>query len=117
VSASAAAAEAGAPAAAFSRLEPHRIERALRQRSRYRYVRPQVLPEGGGWRIVSPCCSRRVDAAGGIIDIAWLEPLGGHRWRLHAREHAAARWRAVDDGPLPALLERLSSDPLHQFWI
>ena len=48
------------------------IERALRERTRYRYVSPRVLREGQGFRIESPCCSRNVDTTGGVIDIAWL---------------------------------------------
>lgn len=98
-------------------LEQRRIEGALRSRVRYRYVQPQVLVEGEGWRVVSPCCSRRVDPDGGIIDIALLEPLGGLRWRLYARDHTASRWRAVEEGVLSRLLEHLSCDPLHRFWI
>lgn len=98
-------------------LEQRRIERALRARSRYRYVQPEVLSEGSGWRVRAPCCSRRVDPDGGLIDIAWLERVDTHRWRLHARLHKAQCWRAVDDGSLPQLLERLAADPLHEFWI
>jgi len=100
-----------------SALEQRRIERALRGRRRYRYVQPQVLAEGQGWKVISPCCSRRVDPDGGVIDIAWLEPLGGHRWLLHARDHAAGRWHPVKEGALPELLDQLSGDPLHQFWV
>src|SRR5665647_817969 len=39
----------------------HRLERALRERVRYRYVQPRVLREGESFRIQSPCCSRNVD--------------------------------------------------------
>lgn len=98
-------------------LTRRRIERALRRRERYRYVQPVVESEGGGWRVRSPCCSRRVDVQGGVIDIAWLEPLRAVQWRLHAREHDAGCWRAVEEGPLSQVLERLVSDPLHEFWI
>jgi hypothetical protein len=94
-----------------------RIQRALVERLRYRYVHPQVLPEGEGWKIVSPCCSRRVDRDGGIVDIAWLQPLDARRWRLHAREHGLAQWRSVAEGPLHVLLEHLNHDPQHEFWI
>lgn len=98
-------------------LEQRRIERALRARSRYRYVQPQVLAEGEGWRIQSPCCSRRIDPEGGVIDIAWLERVDALRWRLHARDHQSACWRLVEDGSLMHLLERLTADPVHEFWI
>jgi hypothetical protein len=69
-----------------------RIQRALTQRQRYRYVSPCVRKEADGYRIESPCCSRTVDQSGGVIDIARLEYLdqaavGGctaritaHRW-------------------------------------
>jgi hypothetical protein len=49
-----------------------RIERALRERARYRYVSPRVLRDADGFRIESPCCSRNVDPGGGVIDIARL---------------------------------------------
>ena len=57
-----------------------RIERALDQRERYRYVAPQVIADEDehGYRIESPCCSRNVEPAGGIIDIALLKYLNGH---------------------------------------
>lgn len=45
-----------------------RLERALRERVRYRYVQPNVLIEGSSYRIQSPCCSRKVDPTGGVID-------------------------------------------------
>lgn len=98
-------------------LTQRRIERALRKRERYRYVQPEVQALEQGWCVRSPCCSRRVDAQGGVIDIAWLTPLGAARWRLHARDHGEARWRAVAEGSLQQLLEHLVGDPLHEFWI
>lgn len=98
-------------------LTQRRIERALRKRERYRYVQPEVQVLDGGWCVRSPCCSRRVDAQGGVIDIAWLLPLSASCWRLHAREHEQARWRAVAEGSLNQLLAHLVNDPLHEFWI
>ncbi|MEW6168757.1 MAG: hypothetical protein AB1651_13830 [Pseudomonadota bacterium] len=93
-----------------------RILRALNERSRYRYVKPEIAPEGEGWKISSPCCSRRVDPEGGVIDIAWIEPIG-QGWRLHARDHAQARWQPVLDARrLQTLLERLRLDPFREFW-
>ena len=89
-------------------LMQHRLERALRERTRYRYVRPRVLREGDAFRIESPCCSRNVDTEGGVIDIALLAP-GTPRlsrsqpgrtvqsWRLFARDHAAGAWVAQDE--------------------
>lgn len=102
---------------ATSGLESRRIARALAHRDRYRYVHPEVVAEPGGWRIVSPCCSRRIDPAGGVIDIAWIERLA-QGWRLHRRDHAAPCWRPVlESTRLQELLDRLASDPLHEFWV
>jgi hypothetical protein len=108
-------------------LDRVRIEVALEQRARYRYVRPQVLPmdedESRGWRIVSPNCSRSIDRQGGVIDIAWLQPVPDTAedtpgaWLLHARDHQRQCWvpprRAAS---LPDALERLCADPLREFW-
>lgn len=89
---------------------------ALRQRQRYRYVQPVVVQGEPGWRVVSPCCSRNVDPDGGVIDIAWLEPVGG-RWRLHARDHRRQRWVMQAEGAaLAPLLELLCADARRVFW-
>jgi hypothetical protein len=104
-------------------LDRVRIEVALEGRLRYKYVRPRVLREGLGWKVVSPNCSRSVHPEGGEIDIAWLVPtqspgaeLPGS-WLLHARDHAQGCWvlklRATT---LAAALERLVSDPLREYW-
>ena len=93
-----------------------RILDALRQRVRYRYVQPVVLPADAGWRVVSPCCSRNVDRDGGVIDIAWLEPTT-HGWRLHSRDHAAQRWALqAASGDMNELLDLLCLDPQRVFW-
>lgn len=107
-----------APARArVANLVQTRIERALGGRARYRYVKPQVVAEGQGWKIISPCCSRRVDPAGGVIDIAWIEPLEDGYWRLHARDHARARWQPVLEwSRLEPLLDHLRVDPGREFW-
>jgi hypothetical protein len=106
----------------------HRLERALRERVRYRYVRPQVLREGEGFRIQSPCCSRNVDATGGLIDIALLEPVAvpgsgkasdrlEQRWRLCSRNHLGASWESrYEDQQLGELLDLLCLDPERLFW-
>lgn len=110
------------PAAAASPvwvLDRARIEVALEGRLRYRYVHPTVAPapQGAGWVVRSPNCSRRIDPAGGPIDIAWLQPLDGGAWRLHGRDHDRQAWVARLDAPhLPAALERLVLDPLKEFW-
>lgn len=103
-----------------------RIVRALPQRQRYKYVQPRVVPEGSGWKIVSPNCSRNIDPTGGEIEIAWLRPAGADDadadvsvgdWLLYARLHAEARWQLKLRSPhLVELLERLCADPQREFW-
>ena len=98
-------------------LEQARIERALVHRQRYRYVQPRVEREGGGWKIVSPNCSRHVDPNGGEIPIAWFEPQGDGRWALHHCDHRAHAWRTVANAiTLDDALERVCTDPLARFW-
>ena len=95
----------------------HRLERALRERVRYRYVKPRVLRERQSFRIQSPCCSRNVDASGGMIDIALLVPSGARRWCLCARDHVNSTWvPQLNDEPLDALLDVLCIDNERQFW-
>ncbi|HEY0201949.1 MAG TPA: hypothetical protein VGC24_09675 [Burkholderiaceae bacterium] len=104
-----------------------RVERTLRNRARYRYVHPQVLREGESLRIESPCCSRNVDKAGGVIDIALFtpamvavpnvpgQPVSG--WRLYARDHTGGAWVAQqEDVQLDVLLEALCTDKQRLFW-
>ncbi len=107
-------------------LDAARVERALAQRTRYRYVQPRVARQGAGWRVFSPNCSRSVDPAGGEIPIAWLEPMavgaeGGaparQRWRLHAHNHGLGQWVTIAEGlTLEDALARLCQDPLGLFW-
>lgn len=95
----------------------HRMQRALRERVRYRYVQPVVSREGDCFRIQSPCCSRNVDPGGGVIDIALLIPNGPNHWTLCARDHANQAWVARLRGqPLDVLLEALCVDDARQFW-
>ncbi|WP_304304918.1 hypothetical protein [Pseudacidovorax intermedius] len=106
----------------------HRIAHALRERARYRYVRPRVLGDGAGYRIESPCCSRNVDAEGGVIDIARLQPMtdaggqpclqgGQPLWQLQARDHAAGRWAEPGPAaPLQELLAQLCADTERVYW-
>lgn len=108
---------ATAPTGVVVSLEQTRIQRALRERVRYRYVQPQVLREGSGWRIASPCCSRNVDPAGGVIDVAWLQRLPRGGWRLHARDHARDAWlRHSESDQLVELLDTICLDPERLFW-
>jgi hypothetical protein len=97
-------------------IDGRRIERALRDRVRYRYVRPQVRREAEGWRIVSPCCSRNVDTEGGMIDIALLQPVPAG-WRLYARDHEQDCWHEYEESDkLYDLLDAICLDPLRVFW-
>lgn len=109
-------------------LMQRRLERALQQRTRYRYVRPRVLREGDAFRIESPCCSRNVDADGGVIDIALLAPSAVRlsrsqpgrtvqSWRLFARDHAAGAWIAQDESDeLGELMDVLCVDAQRIYW-
>jgi len=98
-------------------LDLRRIERALAKRRRYRYVRPAVRWESDGYRIVSPCCSRNIDADGQTIDIARLEYDAARAgWRLYSKDHAAQRWALQAQGRLHELLALLNADPQRIFW-
>jgi hypothetical protein len=98
-------------------LTQHRLERALRERVRYRYVRPHVQREGESFRIQSPCCSRNVDPSGGMIDIALLIPQRGTGWCLCARDHANGIWVSrYQNKQLDPLLDLLCIDNERQFW-
>lgn len=99
-------------------LDRRRLARALVRRHRYRYVTPRVLREGDSLRVTSPNCSRNIDADGGVIDIALLRYAAGERlWRLHYRDHAAARWCCGrESNDLDALLEELIRDPQRCYW-
>ncbi|MDO9315651.1 MAG: hypothetical protein Q7T97_14020 [Burkholderiaceae bacterium] len=98
-------------------LDARRIEKALDARTRYKYVHPRVEREGLGWKIVSPNCSRNIDAEGGEIDIAWLVPHNGGGWLLFSRNHAQDCWQMRHHGDsLPAVLAHLCADPDREFW-
>jgi hypothetical protein len=95
-----------------------RVERALKERVRYRYVKPLVLREGESYRIQSPCCSRKVDPNGGLIDIALLVPHEGSHWCLCSRDHTNSTWEPRhQDASLDVLLDLLCLDSEHQFWV
>jgi len=95
-----------------------RIRRALDQRKRYRYVSPRVWAEPGGYRIESPCCSRNIDPAGGVIDVARLAHVGGGRpWQLYQPDERAGGWRlnSVHQN-LNDALDLLAVDEHREFW-
>ena len=107
----------GSAAAPVVSITQARIERALHQRTRYRYVAPRVVAEGVGWVVLCANCSRNIDPAGGEIAIAWLQPDSAGTWTLHARDHAAAAWVPRDFGlTLDAALRQLRSDPDRAYW-
>ncbi len=108
---------AGARVAAPGELDARRIRRALRQRARYRFVTPLVEFLDDGYRIQSPCCSRNIDASGGMIDIAWLQlsPMP-QLWRLHSKNHQARAWELQCEGRLHELLALLILDPQRIYW-
>ncbi|QXE07222.1 hypothetical protein BJG93_35930 [Paraburkholderia sprentiae WSM5005] len=98
-------------------LTQRQIEQALRERTRYRYVQPRVLRDGQGFRVESPCCSRNVDANGGMIDIAWLTRDEDGMWHLSARDHASHRWMPQQESTdLAELLDTLCIDRERVFW-
>jgi hypothetical protein len=102
--------------------ERKQIERAIGKRQRYRYVRPTVsaTPEGmepAGILVQSPCCSRRVEPGGGVVDVAVLHRTPSGAWHLYHKDHSSARWllHSVHER-LTDLLEPLKEDPERIFW-
>lgn len=95
-----------------------RIERALQDRVRYRYVTPAIIGIDGGYRIQAPCCSRNVDPEGGIVDVALMLFDGLHgEWRLFAKDHDRQSWELHSTySRLTELLDGLTTDPDRAFW-
>jgi hypothetical protein len=95
-----------------------RIQRALKSRKRYRYVTPMVTPALGGYRIISPCCSRNIDQAGGVVDVALIchDPTNA-MWKLFWRNHRKGDWElhSVHER-LHVALDELNADPERIFW-
>ena len=97
-------------------LDLKRIARAITARARYRYVTPEVSAVEDGYRIRSACCSRNIDADGGIIDVALIR-WDGAAWLLLRRDHAAQAWRQDSRfARLAELFTRLNTDPERLFW-
>jgi len=93
-----------------------RIERALRNRVRYKYVQPAIERAEVGWVITSPCCSRNIDPTGGVIEIAWVEP-GEGAWAVYFKDHVHDRWVLHDESRhLQPLLDEICLDPMRVFW-
>ena len=95
-----------------------RIERALAERKRYRYVTPTVQATAEGYMITSPCCSRNIEPDGGVIDIARLDYLAdSNGWRLYRKDHQAQLWIFhADFASLIPILALLREDPERRFW-
>lgn len=95
-----------------------RIRRALKARRRYRYVSPTVAGVNGGYRIESPCCSRNIDADGGVIDVALLlYDADRATWQLFRKNHKTKTWEFHSTyDRLVELLDRLNVDPERTFW-
>ena len=99
-------------------LDRRRIERALGSRKRYRYVSPMVREVSGGYLVESPCCSRNIDAEGGIIDVALLRyDAPSASWKLFRKDHATGAWvlHGVHQR-LASATEVLNVDPERVFW-
>jgi len=107
------------PSCQPNELDRMRIVRALACRKRYRYVSPTVHFVSRGYLIKSPCCSRNIDAEGGIVDIALLLYAQQDRppWRLYNKEHSRQEWRLqAQYTGLRELLEDLNADPRRLYW-
>lgn len=107
------------PAAQPNELDRKRISRALVSRKRYRYVSPTVRQVENGYVIESPCCSRRVDPEGGVVDVALLQYVAGDErpWHLYRKVHALGHWEPHGSyGKLQEALEQINSDPHRLFW-
>ena len=93
-----------------------RISRLLKKRARYHYVSPLVEAVPDGYRIVSPCCSRNIDQAGGLIEIARVECEAGV-WRLFRKDHARKLWLIhMQASRLDLLMDCLNQDTDRVFW-
>lgn len=101
----------------LSVFERKQIELAIGKRKRYRYVRPKVRSVPEGILVESPCCSRRIDPAGGMVEIALLQHLPSGDWRLYRKDHSAAEWKlhSVHE-KISDLLEPLQDDPERRLW-
>lgn len=99
-------------------LDRKRIERAIKSRRRYRYVSPNVIGVAGGYLIDSPCCSRNIDAEGGVVDVALLHhDAGSAMWQLFRKDHKTGFWELHSTHQrLASVTDVLNTDPERVFW-
>lgn len=99
-------------------LDLRRIVRMLEKRARYRYVQPVVDMCDNGYVIQSPCCSRNVDASGGVIDIALIEyDAILDAWKVHRKDHECGSWQFHGlTSRLGDAIEYVAEDPAREFW-
>lgn len=99
-------------------IDCRRIERALLERRRYRYVRPRVVSMADGYRIEAPCCSRNIDPDGGIVDVALLfHDSDERRWILFSKDHRKDSWVAHSLHPtIHGAIDIIVSDADREFW-
>ncbi len=97
--------------------ERKQIERAIGKRKRYRYVQPRVRVTPDAIVVESPCCSRRIDPEGGVVEVALMQRLPAGGWVLYRKDHLSATWKlhSVHER-LTDLLEPLKDDPQREFW-
>lgn len=109
--------DAGVPAHP-NEFDLKRIERAIRSRQRYRYVSPNVSGVTGGYLIDSPCCSRNIDAEGGVVDVALLHhDAAGAMWQLFRKDHQKGVWELHSTHQrLASVTDVLNTDPERVFW-
>jgi hypothetical protein len=98
--------------------DQRRIERLLAKRLRYKYVKPVVRGIDRGYQIQSPCCSRNIDAGGGMVDIArMVYDVMANRWDLYRKDYESGEWKLVQIyRRLSELLDYVNQDPERQFW-
>lgn len=109
-------ADAGHTLIGEAELTRRRIARALQERQRYRYVKPQVSHCDEGWLITSPCCSRKVAPDGSVIDIARICQEGSE-WLLFGKNITRERWQLrVRAQRLEVVLRLLCEDADRVFW-
>ncbi len=99
-------------------LDRRRIERAIANRKRYKYVTPSVHSIDDGYCVRSPCCSRKIDPDGGVVDVAIVQyGQGAPPWGLYRKDHSAGEWWLYAKFErLGELLEQLNADPQRAFW-